>query len=251
MEIEQLSLPGWEIGACIGKGGFGSVYEISRDVLDNIEKCALKVVAIPQDHSEIEFMRISGMSEERISLNIRNQAKELLSEYSIMQDLRDNPYIVHCYDFNHQQQSDGPGCIVWIRMELLTPLMKAMDQVNTEDQIIKFGLDLCDALTACQKHKIIHRDIKPQNIFVSSGGNFKLGDFGISKVLDNTSRANTRAGTFTFMAPEVISGKPYDATVDIYSLGLVLYWLLNERRGPFVPLQPKYSDNQRAIDRRM
>lgn len=101
-----------------------------------------------------------------------------------------------------------------------------------------------------QKKNIIHRDIKPQNIFINDNGDFKLGDFGIAKTADHTTVA-TKAGTFNYMAPEVYFGNPYNHSVDIYSLGLVLYWLLNERRGPFLPpALVKNSDSQKAQQRR-
>lgn len=182
------------------------------------------------------------------------QVKSFLDEYTIMQELRDNPHIVHCYDFQHIPGQDQFHWTLLIRMELLTPLLSAIEKATTEEQIVQLGLDLCDALITCQEHKIIHRDIKPQNIFISDKGSFKLGDFGIAKILEDTSRANTQAGTLMFMAPEIPLGQRYDSTVDIYSLGLVLYWLLNHRRGPFLPLPPQapgFREDQNALSKRL
>lgn len=101
----------------------------------------------------------------------------------------------------------------------------------------KIGKDICNALVLCKKHEIVHRDIKPQNIFVSANGDYKLGDFGIAKTVEKTM-GGTKIGTYKYMAPEVYNNQPYGSTADIYSLGLVLYWLLNERRMPFMPLPP-------------
>ena len=254
MEPTNISLPGWELGKAIGKGGFGSVYEIHRDVFGHVETCALKTITIPQEQGQIEFMRLTGMDDDSIVAHLQSQVKSFLDEYNIMLGLRDNPHIVHCYDFQHTSRADKLSWTILIRMELLTPLTKVMEKVSTEAQIIQLGLDMCDALMACQDKKIIHRDIKPQNIFVADNGSFKLGDFGISKILEDATRANTQAGTLTFMAPEIAAGKRYDSTVDIYSLGLVLYWLLNHRRGPFMPLPPKvpsFSQDQEALVRRL
>lgn len=91
--------------------------------------------------------------------------------------------------------------------------------------------------SSAKKKKIIHRDIKPQNIFVSPHGVYKLGDFGIAKTMEKTS-SGTKAGTYKYMAPEVYHNHPYGHAADIYSLGIVLYWMLNERRVPFLPLPP-------------
>jgi serine/threonine protein kinase len=115
--------------------------------------------------------------------------------------------------------------------------VKALPKEIDEQTVIKIGKDLCSALVLCKKHGIIHRDIKPQNIFVSDNGEYKLGDFGIAKTVEKTM-AGTMIGTYKYMAPEVYNNQAYGSAADICSLGLVLYWLLNERRMPFVPLPP-------------
>jgi len=101
---------------------------------------------------------------------------------------------------------------------------------------------------------LIHRDIKPQNIFINAGGHYKLGDFGISRKLEKTSSGLSKKGTYPYMAPEVYMGKEYNSNVDIYSLGMLMYRLLNGNRLPFLPLAPnpiRHDDTERALIRRM
>ena len=230
--------PEWEVHEIIGKGGFGAVYEIRRDVFGDIEKAALKVISIPQDSGEIEYMRCEGLDDESISMSLQSQVGDFIKEYKLMARMRENHNIVHCDDFRYIRHEKDPGWDIYLKMELLTPLMRVLDRLEDENEVIRLGIEMCNALIACQKHNIIHRDIKPQNIFISPEGYYKLGDFGIARTMEHTTRATGRIGTLSFMAPEVEFGKIYNATVDIYSLGLVLYWLLNERRVPFVPLPP-------------
>lgn len=112
---------------------------------------------------------------------------------------------------------------------------------------------MCSALELCKKHGIVHRDVKPQNIFVSPNGDYKLGDFGIAKTVEKTI-GGTKIGTYKYMAPEVYNNQPYGTAADIYSLGLVLYWMLNERRMPFLPLPPeklKAGMDESARNRRL
>ena len=161
--------------------------------------------------------------------------------------------IVNCDDIRYIEHDDGMGWDIYIKMELLTPLTKALQAEVSDEAVIKIAEDLCAALELCNKHSIVHRDIKPQNIFVSKNGDYKLGDFGIAKTVEKTM-GGTKIGTYKYMAPEVYNNQPYNATADIYSLGLVLYWLLNERRMPFMPLppeKPKASMEDQARNRRL
>lgn len=250
---QNLHWPGWEIVRRIGSGSFGTVYEIQREVYGDTEKAALKVITIPHNEDEIDFLRSAGLDNASITQTFQQQAKDIAKEYKLMAQMRDNPNVVHCDDFRDIPHDDGLGWDIYIKMELLTPLMKCLDKVKTEEQIICLGKDICNALIACQQKNILHRDIKPQNIFVSESGQFKLGDFGIARTVEKTTQATAGIGTYSYMAPEVEKGQPYGKSADIYSLGLILYWLLNERRGPFFPMPPivpNHSDWEQARFRR-
>lgn len=226
--------PGWETVRLIGKGSFGAVYEIQRDVMGETEKAALKVISIPKDTNDIDELYSEGFDNESITNKYEEHLKSIIAEYTMMRKMSDCVNVVSCDDVHYERQENGIGWNIFIKMELLTPLLKTLDNAMTETEVIKFAKDICKALCACQKLNIIHRDIKPQNIFVSKNGDYKLGDFGIAKAVDKTSYG-TYAGTEKYMAPEVYANKPYGATADIYSLGLVIYWLLNNRRFPFLP----------------
>lgn len=234
----RVSWPGWEVGRCIGKGGFGAVYEIQREVFGDIERNALKVISIPVDEDEVRMLRLEGSDDKSIAAALKDQVGIIVQEYKFMQKLGDNANVVHCNDLRYEKKEDGIGWNIFIRMELLTPLMEALNKVKTERQIIRFAMDICNGLSACHDADLIHRDIKPQNIFVSDKGKFKVGDFGIARVSSKSGRATSNVGTSSYMAPEVQLGEDYDKTVDIYSLGLVVYWLLNDYRGPFLPAPP-------------
>jgi len=245
---------GWTAVKTLGQGGFGKVYEIHRTKGGVTEKAAMKVITIPKDTSEVEYLEAAGYDEASITGRFDSYKENVLREYGIMAKMKGNTNIVYCDDVEEIRRENAHGWNIYIKMELLTPLLKAMDSVQEEAQIIRLGKDLCGALIACQKHSIIHRDIKPQNVFVSPDGTFKLGDFGIARTLEHTTRATAGIGTYNYMAPEVLHKKAYNQTVDIYSLGLMLYWLLNARRGPFMPLPPApmtHSAEEEAFRRRM
>ncbi len=236
-EVRKELWPGWETVRVIGHGSFGAVYEIQRDVFGDTEKAALKVITIPKDRDEVETMTANGYDEESITHRFREYMQDIVGEYKLMSKMKGHANIVYCDDLRYVQHDDGIGWDIYIKMELLTPVLKLPKTHFDQTQLLHLGLDLCNALACCQAENIIHRDIKPQNIFVSRDGSYKLGDFGIAKTVEHTM-GGTVTGTYPYMAPEVNNRQPYGSAVDIYSLGMVLYWLLNERRGPFLPLPP-------------
>ena len=230
--------PGWKTVRLIGRGSFGAVYEIERDMLGEKEKAALKVITIPQSDGDIREMVSDGYDEESITSTFKEHLKSIVAEYSLMRKLNGSANVVNCDDVRYVQHDDGIGWDIFIKMELLTPLTEALPLSAPAEEIARVGRDLCRALVQCRRFDIVHRDIKPQNIFVSPLGDYKLGDFGVAKTVEKTS-GGTKIGTYKYMAPEVYNNRPYGAGADIYSLGLVLYWLLNERRLPFLPLPPE------------
>ena len=230
--------PGWETVRLIGRGSFGAVYEIERDNYGHKEKAALKVVTIPQSASDIDDLLNDGYDEKSISTRFEGYMQDIVREYSMMADMKGCANIVYCDDWKSIRHDDGVGWDILIKMELLTSLVKALGKEVSDEQVIRIGTDICSALAFCEKRNVLHRDIKPQNIFVAPDGTCKLGDFGIAKTAERTT-SGTKTGTYKYMAPEVYNNQPYGGKADIYSLGLVLYWLLNERRTPFLPLPPE------------
>ena len=246
---------GWRVEKFIGEGSFGKVYSIVREEFGHRYESALKVIHIPQNSSEYETIKNEGMSDDSVTAYFKSMVEEIVEEFALMSRLKGNTNIVSYEDHAVVPMKDRFGWEIFIRMELLTPLYKYLkDNTLSIRQVIQLGIDMCQALEVCQRYNIIHRDIKPENIFVSDLGKFKLGDFGIAKQLDKTLSGLSKKGTYTYMAPEVYKGMPYNSTVDIYSLGIVLYRFLNNNRTPFLPPYPqtiKYSDKEKANVLRM
>ena len=111
-------------------------------------------------------------------------------------------------DYKVVEKKDEIGWDIYIRMELLTPFNSYVcDKTLSEQEVIKLGIDLCTALELCARRNIIHRDIKPENIFVNPFGDFKLGDFGIARKLENVTGGLSQKGTYNYMAPEIEKGQ--------------------------------------------
>ena len=248
--------PGWTIEESLGKGAYGTVYRIVReDKFGHKFTAALKVIIIPDNEQEYRQVIYEGLDEESATDYFQGIVEDVVDEIVLMSQLKGNTNIVSYEDHTILKSDDSIQWKIFIRMELLTPLYDYMrDHELSIRDVIRLGIEMCNALELCQRYNIIHRDIKPDNIFVSDIGRFKLGDFGIARQLEKTSTGLSKKGTHSYMAPEVYKGEAYNSTVDIYSLGMVLYRLLNNNRGPFMPPYPeriRYSDRERANILRM
>ena len=247
----------WYIKRYIGAGSYGKVFEIERrDEFDTVFTGALKAITIPSSPDELEEILSDGMDRDGASTYFRDYVKDLNREIALMSKLKGHSNIVSYEDHAIHAHEDGIGWDILIRMELLTPITGYLKQNKsfTRREIIRLGIDLCRALEVCQRYNIIHRDIKPANIFISETEDFKLGDFGVARIASASTGASTRAGTVNYMAPEVFKGEKYTSNVDIYSLGLVMYQLLNANRMPFYPPYPQpitFSAAEQARARRL
>ena len=246
----------WYIKRYIGAGSYGKVFEIERRDFDMVFTGALKAITIPADKSEYEQVLEAGMDREGASTYFRDYVQELNREIALMSRLKGHSNIVSYEDHQIIPHEDGIGWDILIRMELLRPINDALRQNKsfTRAEVVRLGTDLCRALEVCGQYNIIHRDIKPANIFISDTGDYKLGDFGVARIASASTGASTRAGTVNYMAPEVFRGEKYTANVDIYSLGLVMYQLLNANRMPFYPPYPQpitFSAAEQARARRL
>lgn len=245
----------WRIVRKINSGSFGTVYEIEKTDY-GVFKAALKVITLPKSEYIIHDLKNSGMDDQSVKSYLEGEIEEIVKEFVLMSRLKGNSNIVSYEDHQIIPHTDRIAWDIYIRMELLTPLDEFFhSHPLTRQGVIQLGIDMCKALEQCRKMKIIHRDIKPSNILVSQLGDFKLGDFGVSRTVERTVSDMTQGqGTPDYMAPEIFKGQSYGSSVDIYSLGLVMYRLLNKNRLPFLPQYPtpiRYEDNVRARTQRL
>ena len=248
-------LDGWTIVRKLGSGSFGTVYQIERkDEYGICERSALKVISVPQSPEDMKEILDEGMNDREASTYFNAVMRDIVREIAVMVETKSCEHIVRYEAHKVIAHEDGIGGDILIRMELLTSLPEyRRTHEMDESVVVRMGMELADALVYCEKKGLIHRDIKPQNIFVSENGTFKLGDFGIARRMQRTTGAS-RKGTEDYMAPEVYLRRHYGTTVDIYSLGLVMYKYANYGRLPFLPLPPtppSFDDREQSLQNRM
>jgi len=197
----------------IGRGAMGRVYLARDSVLER--EVALKELAVP-DYLEEEEKRDVR---ERFTLEAKAAAKLT------------HPYILTVHDII---ASGDRQLIVMEYLEGKTLRDILKERMLSPEEVMSIAPMICEALGYAHARGVIHRDVKPDNIFVLQNGNIKVADFGIAKMLKVSDRTHTDVimGTPNYIAPEVVRGMPFDHRVDIFALGVTIYEMLTGRR-PF------------------
>lgn len=247
--------PEWTVREMVGQGSFGSVYKAECIVGELHLYNAVKVIHIPKDEGERQMVENEFQSPAETANYYQDMVVDFLREVQTLRLLKNQPGIVNMEDYHVQKEEDSARWTIYIRMEFLQSLTDYMHSNDWNEALTKkLGLDLCRGLISCKQANIIHRDIKPDNIFITPSGEFKLGDFGVARQLDRATGTLSLKGSPAYMAPEVFRGEKYNSTVDIYSLGMVLYRLTNDNREPFLPGDKQiitYQDKQNALEQRL
>nr|XP_019941583.1 PREDICTED: serine/threonine-protein kinase 36 isoform X1 [Paralichthys olivaceus]XP_019941584.1 PREDICTED: serine/threonine-protein kinase 36 isoform X1 [Paralichthys olivaceus]XP_019941585.1 PREDICTED: serine/threonine-protein kinase 36 isoform X1 [Paralichthys olivaceus] len=184
----------------VGEGSFGRVYRGRK-------KYTGQVVAL-------KFMPKVGRSEKEL--------RSLKREIEIMRDLQ-HPNIVRLYD---SFETDTEVVVVTEYAEGQLFQILEDDGNLPENQVREIACQLVSALYYLHSHRILHRDMKPQNILLGKGGVVKLCDFGFARSMSTSTLVLTSIkGTPLYMSPELVEEKPYDHTSDLWSLGCILYEL--------------------------
>ena len=228
--VEEVSVafPDLEIIELIGRGGMGAVFKARQKSLDRL--VALKL--LPQSlAADPEFAR-----------RFEAEAKALAT--------LNHPNIVTVHQFGQR------GDFYFLLMEYVDgPNLRSLlvDHRLSPQEALAIVPPLCDALEFAHQRNIVHCDIKPENLILNTSGKVKIADFGIARILGQTSTGaepGKAAGTPAYMAPEQKdSPHSIDTRTDIYSLGVVIYEMLTGER-PGADLTPPSGKN-RALDVRL
>ena len=188
----------------IGSGSFGSVYKI-QDKNDNKVYALKKIVLNKKDKEDLDSIKKEAYLLK--SIDDKNIIKYIDSFF-----YDDSFYIITEFCSN-------------LDLKSFINEHKKENRLINEQTIWEIIRNLCGGIKAIHNKNMIHRDLKPGNIFISDNYKIKIGDFGISKILNETNYAQTFAGTLLYMAPEMINGDKYTNKVDIWALGCIIYEL--------------------------
>jgi len=191
----------------LGKGGMGRVYKVLDK--ETHEKVALKLIKpeIAADKKTVERFR-----------------NELTTARKIVQK-----NVCRMYDLN-REKGNYYITMEYISGQDLKGLIRQTGQL-TVGKALSIAKQICDGLAEAHSLGVVHRDLKPNNIMIDSGGSAKIMDFGIARAIREKSITGSGViiGTPQYMSPEQVEGKDIDLRSDIYSLGIVLYEMLTAR----------------------
>jgi len=204
----------------IGSGGMGVVFRAHDEHLDR--EVAIKV------------LHPGTITDEGARKHLHKEALALSK--------LNHPNIATIFDFDTQRGMD------FLVMEYI-PGLTLSDKLAVgplpEDEVLRLGMQLSDGLAAAHEHGVVHRDLKPGNLRLTSDGRLKILDFGLAKLrqplsesaaAETTLQTQALSGTFAYMAPEQLMGEELDARTDIHGAGLVLYEMVTGQR-PFAEVQ--------------
>lgn len=208
---ERMLIPGsylinrYEIIMKIGSGGMADVYKAKDHVLNRLVAIKVLKQEYSTDATFVKKFRVEAQSAAGLS----------------------HPNIVNVYDVG---EDDGVYFIVMELVQGIT-LKNYIDMKGKLDirEALNISVQIASGLSAAHENRIIHRDIKPQNIIMSRDGKVKVTDFGIAKVADSTTVTTTAAGTVHYISPEQARGGYSDERSDIYSLGITMYEMVTGR----------------------
>lgn len=239
---------GYRVEELIGKGSFASVYKVKKENESGTYVRALKHIVIPEKTQYLKIWNAMGKDTEKTEQYFENVFQETMQEIQLMHAFTENGVrnIVPCYENDVIRHENPKRYEIFLLMEYLTPLSIYISQNELVlNNVFDLGIQILDALEICHENGVMHRDIKEENIFRNEKGVYKLGDFGVAKMFHGEESASSVKGTTDYMAPEILQNKKsYNESVDLYSLGMVLYRIMNHMRSPFLPPYPETFDSE-------
>ena len=173
---------------------------------------------------------------------IDESARKRFHKEALILSQLNHPNIATIHDFDTQE---GVDFLIMEYIPGITLSEKIAAEMLPEKEVLRLGAQLAEGLTAAHEHRVVHRDLKPDNLRVTSNGRLKILDFGLAKLrlpvpasasTQSLSETQTMAGTLLYMAPEQLLGEEIDARTDIHAAGLVLYEMATGQR-PFADVE--------------
>ena len=251
-ELKMISplLSNMELVQCISHRGGTSVY-IVKSTKSN-QSYYLKQIRIPESQKQVDALMFTGAAAtvEDAQNYYKQVAADYQAELETLEKLSASPNI-GCYrSYQIEPKEDGVGFELYLLAEYRQTLSDVLAKTPmTQSGAVNLGLDLCSALCSLREAGLIHRNVKPTNVYLSSQGHYLLGDLGIAKIDELKYCSMPESMLSSYSAPELFSLLgTLEPTTDIYSVGMILYRIYNGNHGPFEDekTSPRAADKLRV-----
>lgn len=249
-ELKLISplLSNMEVVECLSVRGAASVYVVRST--KSGQTYILKHISVPESQKQVDALMFTGAaaSPEDAQKYYEQVVSDYQAELTTLEALASSPNLDCFRSYQIAPKEDGVGYDMYLLAEHRKTLVDYLaDNAMTRLCAVNLAMDLCSALEDLRQAGLIHRDVKPSNIYLSAQGHFLLGDLGIAKIDELKYCTMPESMLSSYSAPELFSLLgAIEPTTDIYSAGLILYRIFNGNHAPF----EDENTSARAADRR-
>lgn len=241
-------LPEWTLSYILSEKRGEKLYQAEKTSGDTTKYSAIRAISIPADKEEADELRAEFSQPDEYKKHIQELVKRKKSELQLLRSLCSKPGIVSMRESYDISNSDETSYLLVARYDYIESLDTYIRANGlTIGAAIRMGIDICRGLENVRKLELIHGNVRPENIYVNDNGRFKLGGFDIDLIENKKSISKDDIPAMRYASPEMTTGEGKYFSSDVYSLGLVLYGLLN---GGKLPFENEYSQ-EKALEMRL
>ena len=249
-ELKLISplLSNMEVVECLSVRGAAAVYIVKST--KSGQTYILKHISVPESQKQVDALMFTGAAAtpEDAQKYYEQVVSDYQTELTMLETLSSSPNLDCFRSYQIAPKEDGVGYDMYLLAEHRKTLVDYLaDNAMTKLCAVNLAMDLCSALIDLRNAGLIHRDVKPSNIYLNAQGHFLLGDLGIAKIDDLKYCTMPETMLSSYSAPELFSLLgTIEPTTDIYSVGLILYRIFNGNHAPF----EDENTSAKAADRR-
>lgn len=244
LELHTALLTNMEIVDCLSRRGGTAVYRVKSTKSEQMY--VLKHISVPETQRQVDALILTGAAADHEAAQAYYQqvVTDYQTELETLEKLANTPNLSGFRSYEIKPKEDGVGFDVYLLAEYWTTLEQyRADTELTHAGVVNLAIDLCNALMELRQAGLIHRNVKPSNIYLSQG-HFMLGDMGIAPVEELKYCAMPESMLSPYSAPELFQlMADVNQTVDLYAVGLILYRIYN---GGHAPLEDEKTSAKQA-----
>lgn len=233
-ELHTALMTNMEVVDCLSRRGGTAVYQVKSTKSEQLY--VLKHISVPETQRQVEALILTGAAadQEAAQAYYEQVVTDYRTELETMEKLANSPNLDGFHSYEITPKEDGVGFDVYLLSEYRVTLEKYLTQTDmTHANAVNLAMDLCNALGELRQAGLIHRDVKPANIYLSQG-HFMLGDMGLAQLEELKYCSMPESMLSSYSAPELFQlMADVNPTVDLYAVGLILYRIYNGGHAPF------------------